>query len=417
VITSSDLVARCQADAEFLLAARSWTGGFRLDIDGEVASARLDEGRPSEGTVVDGPGVITLAGSRALWDQVLSAVPPRFSNDIAFAEAVGLHRRGDDLTYWQYYPALARAIEVLRPEPAARAPQPAAAATDVAGPRFDSPIGRYVHLDLDGHDHRVYFEEAGQGIPLLLQHTAGSNGVQWRHLFEDARITDHFRLIAYDLPFHGKSVPPTTRAWWAEEYRLTRDFALSVPLTLAAALGLHRPVFMGCSVGGLLALDLARYHPDAFRAVIALEPALKIGGSLDRLGGFWHPQVSNEYKARLMNGLMSPTSPEALRRETVYAYSAGWPPAFLGDLYYYIVDHDLTAEAGAIDTSRVGVHLLTGEYDASATIEHGRAAHEAIAGSTFRVMDGVGHFPMSENPESFLGYLLPVLDAIRTGAP
>jgi pimeloyl-ACP methyl ester carboxylesterase len=188
---------------------------------------------------------------------------------------------------------------------------------------------------------------------------------------------------------------------------------MDVAVGLAGALGLDRPVFMGCSVGGLLALDLARYRSDVFRAVIAVEPALKVDGDLDDLKGFWHPQVSNEYKARLMNGLMAPQSPEALRRETVWAYSCGWPPAFLGDLNFYLVDHDLREEAAAIDTSRVGVHLLTGEYDASATIEHGQAVHDAIAGSTFDVMEGVGHFPMAENPEAFIPRLLPILDDIR----
>ena len=281
--------------------------------------------------------------------------------------------------------------------------------------RFDSPVGRYVHLELDGLDHRVYFEEAGAGIPLLLQHTAGSHGVQWRHLFEEPRITDQFRLIAYDLPFHGKSLPPDGRNWWAEQYRLTRDFAMSVPVALAGELDLDRPAFMGCSVGGLLALDLARHHPGFFRAVIALEPALKIDTDLDSLKGFWHPQVSNEYKAHLMHGLMSPTSPEARRRETVFAYSQGWPPAFLGDLHYYIADHDLRGDADQIDTEKTAVHLLTGEYDYSASVAHGRAAHEAIAGSSFSVMTGMGHFPMSENPERFLDHLLPILDAVREG--
>ena len=407
MITSADLAARCAADPEFRLAARHWTGGFRIDVDGDVASVQLHDGEPRAGSVPDGPGVITLAGPRALWEQLTAAVPPRFFNDIAFAEALGLTRTGDDLTYWQYYPALARAVEVLRPAaPEARMPTP-------SGARFDAPVGRYLHVELDGHDHRIYIEEAGQGIPVLMQHTAGSHGVQYRHLFEDSRITDHFRLIAYDLPSHGKSVPPTTRRWWAERYRLTQAFAMSVPVGISRALGLDRPVFMGCSVGGLLALDLARYHADDFRAVIALEPSLKVGGSTERLTGFWHPQVSNEYKARLMNGLMAPTSPEPLRRETVYAYASGWPPSFLGDLHYYIEDHDLTEEAANIDTARVGVHLLTGEYDASATIEHGRAAHEAIPGSTFTVMEGMGHFPMSENPVDFIEHLLPVLDKIR----
>ncbi len=418
MITSDDLAARCHDDPEFRFAARFWTGGFNFTVDGERASVRVADGHPAAGAVEDGPGVIGLAGDRAIWDAMLSAQPPRFFNDIGFATALGLERTGDDLTFWQYYPAVMRAVELLRPTVEATKAATAAPATPAAGNRrFDSPIGRYVHVELDGHDHRIYFEEAGTGIPLLMQHTAGSNGVQWRHLFEDERITDHFRLIAYDLPFHGKSVPPTGKAWWTERYRLTQANAMNLAVELASVLELERPVFMGCSVGGLLALDLARYHPDAFRAVIALEPALKVDVDIDTLQGFWHPQVSNEYKSRLMNGLMAPQSPEPLRRETVWAYSSGWPPAFLGDLYYYLVDHDLTDEAAAIDTGRVGVHLLTGEYDASATLEHGQAAHEAIAGSTFTTMDGVGHFPMAENPDVFIPLLLPVLDDIRKNRP
>jgi pimeloyl-ACP methyl ester carboxylesterase len=81
--------------------------------------------------------------------------------------------------------------------------------------------------------------------------------------------------------------------------------------------------------------------------------------------------------------------------------------------HYYLVDHDLRDEAPAIETDRVAVHLLTGEYGASATIEHGQAVHEAVAGSTFTVMGGVGHFPMAENPDAFSGHVLPALEDIR----
>jgi pimeloyl-ACP methyl ester carboxylesterase len=77
--------------------------------------------------------------------------------------------------------------------------------------RFDHTTGRYVHLDLDGVSHRVYFEESGSGIPLLLQHTAGADGRQWRHVLEDAELRKRFRMVAYDLPYHGKSVPPTSQ--------------------------------------------------------------------------------------------------------------------------------------------------------------------------------------------------------------
>ena len=36
-------------------------------------------------------------------------------------------------------------------------------------------VGRYVHVEIDGTPHRIYFEEAGQGIPLVCLHTAGSD--------------------------------------------------------------------------------------------------------------------------------------------------------------------------------------------------------------------------------------------------
>ncbi|HEX2885213.1 alpha/beta hydrolase [Vineibacter terrae] len=383
---------------------------MRLRIGGTLLGMTLANGVPRAADPDrDAAGVIGLAAPQQTWDALLAATPPRFGNDIAPLVMAGqMALEGDPVVYAQYYPAVMRAIELLRPPAPSQAMPPPAAAG-----RFDSPVGRYIHLQFDGMDHRVYFEEAGSGIPLLLQHTAGCHGSQWRHLFERPEITDHFRLIAYDLPFHGKSLPPVGPKWWATEYRLTAAFLRAVPVTLASALKLDRPVFMGCSVGGLLALDLARHHPDVFRAVIAVEGALKVDADVEALSALWHPQVSNEYKARMMDSLMSPTSPEAYRKETSHVYAAGWPPAFLGDLHYYLVDYDLRAEAASIDTGRTAVHILNGEYDWSGSMEHGRAAHAAIAGSTWTGMQGVGHFPMSENPDAFVRHLLPILEAIK----
>lgn len=405
------LARRAAADGELRLAVRHWTGGIRLGIGALLTGFTVTDGVIGPGVPDAGPEVITVTGDDDVWEPVLRAVPPRFANVVATMVRRGLTLDADPLRYWQYLPALERTIELLRP-PAAR-PSPAAAGPT---PRRDSPVGRYVHVELDGLDHRLYYEEAGRGIPLLLQHTAGAHGVQWRHLFEVPAITDRFRLIAYDLPFHGKSIPPVGPRWWDEPYRLTGAFLRQVPVALAGALGLDRPAFMGCSVGGLLALDLALHHPDVFRAVVAVEGSLHIGGNLDSLAGFWHPQVSNHGKARLMEGLCAPQSPEPYVKEVSQVYAAGWPPAFLGDLHYYVVDYDLRERAHEIDTARCGVHIMNGEYDYSGTVEMGLEAHRAIAGSTHTTMPGVGHFPMQENPEAFLPHLLPVLDHIAVAA-
>lgn len=404
------LIEACRGDGEFRLAARHWTGSLRLESPEGACAMEVDDGKV--GAIqppLGADGRIVLKASEEVWAKLLAAKPPRLYNDLsAILARKEMTLEADPVCYAQYYPAVMRALELLRPK-TAQAPLSAAKPAGT----FDSPVGRYVHLDIEGQSYRIYFEEAGSGIPMLLQHTAGAHGAQWRHLFECREITDHFRLIAYDLPFHGKSLPPVGPKWWAEEYRLTAAFARALPVTMARTLGLDRPVFMGCSVGGLLALDLARHHPDVFSAVISLEGALKIEAAISDLGRLWHPQVSNDYKGRLMNGLMSPTSPEAYRKETSQVYASGWPPAFLGDLYYYVEDYDLRQEASRIDTRRTAVHILSGEYDASGTMERGRAAHEAIAGSTWAGMDDVGHFPMSENPEAFLAYLLPILKQVR----
>ena len=276
--------------------------------------------------------------------------------------------------------------------------------------RFDESTGRYVYLTLDGVEHRVYFEEAGAGVPLLLQHTAGADGRQWRHVLADADIASKFRVIAYDLPYHGKSLPPESTDWWTREYRLTKDFLMQVPLALADALELERPAFMGSSIGGHLAVDLALHHPGRFRAVVGLEASAATPGGYQDM--WHHPRISNEFKASVMYGLMSPSSPEALRHETTWVYSQGAPPVFKGDLYYYSVDHDLTKTAEQIDTSRTAVYIMCGEYDWSSTPAMARALAERIKGAVYRDMPGLGHFPMSENPALFMEYVRPVLEDI-----
>ena len=110
---------------------------------------------------------------------------------------------------------------------------------------FEPIIGRYLRLDLLGKAHRLYVEEAGSGIPLLCLHTAGSDARQYRAVMNDAAITSRFRVIAFDLSWHGKSSPP--EGWHLErEYRLTAADYRAIVVAVARALGLDRPVVMGC---------------------------------------------------------------------------------------------------------------------------------------------------------------------------
>jgi pimeloyl-ACP methyl ester carboxylesterase len=273
--------------------------------------------------------------------------------------------------------------------------------------KLEPIIGRYAHID----DCRIYFEEAGQGIPLLCLHTAGSDGRQWRAVLNDAEITRHYRVIAFDMPWHGKSSPPA--GWQNEDYRLTTDSYTGLIMRVARALELERPVVMGCSIGGRIVLELALRHARALRALIGLQSGAYVERYYD---ASWldHPEVhGGRACGAVAYGLMSPLSPEKERWETVWHYMQGGPGVFTGDLYFYQVDGDVRGRIGAIDTTVCPLYLLTGEYDYSASPRDTEAVVARVKGAKMTVMKGLGHFPMSENPEAFLGYLRPVLEEIR----
>jgi pimeloyl-ACP methyl ester carboxylesterase len=90
----------------------------------------------------------------------------------------------------------------------------------------------------------------------------------------------------------------------------------------------------------------------------------------------------------------------------------GGPGVFKGDLYFYRVDGDLRGRVEQIDTGVCPLYLLTGEYDFSCTPEDTMRTAAAVGGASVTIMEQLGHFPMSENPEQFRRYLAPVLGEI-----
>jgi pimeloyl-ACP methyl ester carboxylesterase len=283
-----------------------------------------------------------------------------------------------------------------------------------AQPDFEPAVGRYLRLPIAGKPHRIYVEEAGRGIPLLCLHTAGSDSRQYRALFNDAGILERFRVIAFDLPWHGKSSPPA--GWQNTEYNLTSRAYVDTIMAVVDALALDRPAVIGCSIGGRVVLHLALEHARRFRALIGLESGAHADPyySLDWLH---RPDVhGGEVCGALVSGLIAPTAPDADRWETIWHYMQGGPGIFKGDLHYYTSEGDVRDRIARIDTGACPLYLLTGEYDYSCTPDDTRELARHIPGAEVTIMNGLGHFPVSEDPSRFLGYLRPVLARIAKQA-
>lgn len=274
-------------------------------------------------------------------------------------------------------------------------------------------VGRYTTLRVEERDYRVYFEESGTGIPLVCLHTAGAHSSQFRHLMCDTEITEKFRLIAFDMPWHGKSTPP--KGWQNEEYKLTSDFYVNTIMRFIEALELKQPLVMGCSMGGRVVIRLALEWGSKLLGVIGLEGSDKPAPWYDNS---WveHPNfVNGDFCVGLVSGLCAPHSPDEFKWETLWHYYQSGTGVFKGDMHFFRTDSDYEGSSLSIDTELCPVYLMTGEYDYSCTPDSTINTAARIPGAKVTIMEKLGHFPMSENPEIFKKYLIPVLKNFHKG--
>jgi pimeloyl-ACP methyl ester carboxylesterase len=404
------------ADADLVRRGRHLSTTFMLGVGDQGYLIKIVEGRvvsASPGPFVTPNYSFALRAPRDEWEKFWSvAQQPGFNDIFALFKRGKLVIEGDlhplmsNLLYFKDLLAKPRALNVIRghARPAAQPTEPR------FEPSFEPILGRYLNLELLDRRHRLYIEEAGQGIPLLCLHTAGSDGRQYRGLLNDARVTKNYRVIVFDMPWHGKSSPP--EGYQQEEYRLTSRDYIRMILEISDALQLDKPVVMGCSIGGRIVLYLAHQHAARFRAIIGLESAAHVAPYYD-VDWLHRPDVhGGEVSAGVVSGLVAPTAPDNHRWETLWHYLQSGPGVFKGDLYFYKVDGDIRDRIDQIDGRKANLYLLTGEYDYSCTTE-GTLDIAKRTGAQATIMKGLGHFPMSEDPPKFIDYLLPVLEKIR----
>jgi pimeloyl-ACP methyl ester carboxylesterase/putative sterol carrier protein len=413
-----EVFAALAHDRLFNRHARTWTGVIRLDHGGAADDVTLVDGQVvSFAPATDVDWQARIIASDEGWDKLLSGDPEAVGSIIMGGDLVRLE--ADHLTQQvPYGRAIRRLIHVLRsvegtsPDEVALESDPFAE-TDVA-------VGRYVRFDVEGVTQRVYYEEAGEGIPLLLQHTAGADSRQWRNFLADAELQQQYRMIAYDLPFHGRSLPPVVgQRWWEEAYEPGRELLMKWVVGFKNAIGLDRPLVMGVSVGGQLAADLLAFHGDEFGGSVAINGTFH-NDSLAFMDNspFDDPRIPREYFASLMYEVSSPIAPEAYRRETEWIYSSNGPGVYKGDNLYYSHEHDLRVDGPRIDTTQTPLFAVVGEFDPVNGVPGGpQEIPLNIPGARFAVLAGMSHFAMSDDPVRFNRQIQPILAQVVEDSP
>jgi pimeloyl-ACP methyl ester carboxylesterase len=106
----------------------------------------------------------------------------------------------------------------------------------------------------------LYYEEKGEGVPILLIHPAGATASTWGAAAEQLARIGH--VIAYDRRGYARS--------GGEPIRSTATHTVDAA-ALLEQLGRPPAVVVGTSAGAAIAVDLAVRRPDLVRAVVAHE--------------------------------------------------------------------------------------------------------------------------------------------------
>ncbi|MEA2399304.1 MAG: hypothetical protein QOK25_2860 [Thermoleophilaceae bacterium] len=285
-------------------------------------------------------------------------------------------------------------------------------------PRPATPVPTIERAEVSLHGHRVNFNIAGQGPPVVLIHGVAGRADQWDQTM--MLLAERHTLIAPDLLGHGESAKPRG------DYSLGA-FAAGIR-DLLVGLDIEAATVVGHSLGGGIAMQFAYQFPERCQRLVLVSS----GG----LGSEVHPML----RAATLPGseLVLP-----LLAHTRVLEAASVVPRAFGALGFR-AGPDMTeiargyqslsnAEArnafiqtvrAVIDvagqrvdasdrlylSSKMPSLIVWGERDRVIPVEHGLAAHEGMPGSRLELFPNAGHFPQLGDPVRFARVLSSFLD-------
>jgi pimeloyl-ACP methyl ester carboxylesterase len=236
----------------------------------------------------------------------------------------------------------------------------------------------------------LYYEEAkGSGAPVVLVHGWCCDHSYLAPQFEHFAKRGH-RVVAPDLRGHGRSDKPGCC------YAMP-DFADDLAW-MCGELKLSRPIFIGHSMGGIVAFDLAARYPDLPSAIVMLDAAIILPGAaraglvrfIDEMRGPDYRAVARSYIA---NVFFIP-SDDAARRARILDEMTSAPQHVMISMLEGLRDHDPDVARGRLIVP--SLYIAANEPHPRSEIAPLRAL---VPQMLYEQTVGSGHFCQLEVPD------------------
>jgi pimeloyl-ACP methyl ester carboxylesterase len=265
-------------------------------------------------------------------------------------------------------------------------------------------------VELDHH-------RGGTGEPLVLIHGIGHTWRGWKPMLP--HLERSFDVLAVDLPGFGRSPPLPAGTQSTPEALADAVEAAMVDV------GFDRAVLCGNSLGGWIALELARRGHAT--SVVAISPA---GLQHAREKG-WGRNIllGMRWAARNLPApdplLRSPLGPILFAGPVVARPWRLDPDEFAEVLRLFAeapgfldtLPHTFGGQPKGLNQIDVPVRILWGTRDLLLPPRQGRRFERLIPNAELRYLDGLGHTPMSDDPELLAELVATTSRAPRAEAP
>ncbi|MFP4624143.1 MAG: alpha/beta fold hydrolase [Gemmatimonadota bacterium] len=269
--------------------------------------------------------------------------------------------------------------------------------------------------------------EAGRGTVVFI-HGFPFNGGMWAPQLR--ALPDGWRGLAPDLRGFGRtgvrSVPgpvPTGRRVGGRIARPNEPVLTMACLAADVAALIEQEVdgpavVCGLSMGGYVAFELWRRHPDRVRALVLADTRAEADDDEGRENRLRAAHAARESGTRPLAAAMIPTllaettrkgMPEVVEQVRTMIVETV-PGTIIAALAGMAARHDSTGELGGITVPTL---VIAGEHDALTNPDGARAMADAIPDATFVEIPTAGHISNLENPAAFNGALAEFLDRLE----
>lgn len=245
---------------------------------------------------------------------------------------------------------------------------------------YGSNNGSYITID----NTKLYYEEYGEGIPLMLFHGGLSSIKGFSNVIPE--LADHFKVIAVDAPGNGRSEQADSVSFqlMADSYSRMID-----------ALELDSVYVYGYSLGGITALHLAADRPETVKMVVAHSVSNHLEGYNEGFAGTpeMTPEIIEEYAQWWLDGHLERTPQPGKWKKYIENLQDVWyPKQFISD--------------DKLQHIQASLLILQGDRDLI-EFDHAIYMYQMIKNSQLCILPGTSHFSLWENPDLVLDVITP----------